>query len=308
MEFLYLLESIRIPMLDGFFSVITYLGSEIVFMALAVVMFWCVSKSQGLYLLSVGCLGTTINQAMKITFRIPRPWVLDPDFTIVESARADATGWSFPSGHTQNAFGTFGCLANNAKRRWLSVLYWALAILVGFSRMYLGVHTTWDVGVSIVIALVLVFAMHPLFKNLDQNPQKGLWILLGLGLVNILFLVYATCWPFPGDADRTLLEEGIGNAFKLTGALVGMALGYWLDMKKTHFQTEAPLPGQILKVVLGLAGLLVCKEGLKALLSGTTFGSSYWFAAIRYGVMTFFAAGIWPMTFPWFAKLGRKKA
>ena len=82
-----------------------------------------------------------------------------------------------------------------------------------------------------------------------------------------------------------------------------MALGYWLDLKKTNFRTEAPLLGQILKCVLGLAGLLVFKEGLKPLL-----GSSLWSGVIRYGLMTFFAAGIWPMTFPWFANLGRKKA
>ena len=306
MEFLYLLEDLRSPVADAFFSAVTYLGSELVFMILAVVMYWCVSKSQGLYLLSVGCLGTTINQALKITFRVPRPWVLDPDFTIVESARADATGWSFPSGHTQNAFGTFGCLARDAKRRWLSALYLLLAVLVGFSRMYLGVHTTWDVGVSVVLALILVFAMHPLFRNLEQTPMRGFWILIGLGLVNILFLIYATCWPFPESADFTLLEHGIENAFKLTGALAGMALGYWLDMKKIQFQPEAPLPGQLLKVILGLAGLLFWKEVPKLLLGDTPFGSTYWFSAIRYGVMTLFAAGIWPMTFRWFAKLGRK--
>ena len=303
MEFLYLLEDIRTPVLDAFFSAVTYLGSELVFMILAVVMYWCVNKSQGLYLLSVGCLGTTINQALKITFRIPRPWVKDPGFTIVESARADATGYSFPSGHTQNAIGTFGCLAMNAKRRWVSALCIVLAALTAFSRMYLGVHTPLDVGVSAVIAAVLVLALHPLFQNLDEKPRRGIWILAGLGLLNILFLVYATCWPFPADADPEQLAHGVSNAAKLTGALAGMALGYWLDLKKTNFRTEAPLLGQILKCILGLAGLLVFKEGLKPLL-----GSSLWSGVIRYGLMTFFAAGIWPMTFPWFANLGRKKA
>ena len=303
MEFLYVLEGIRNPVLDAFFSTVTHLGSELVFMVLAVVMYWCVSKTQGLYLLSVGCLGTTVNQALKITFRVPRPWVLDPDFTIVESARADATGYSFPSGHTQNAVGTFGCLARIAKRRWGSVLCIVLALLTAFSRMYLGVHTPMDVGVSLLVAVVMVLAMHPLFRDLDNKPQKGIWILLGLGLANIAFLIYATCWPFPADADAEQLAHGVSNAAKLTGALGGMALGYWMDMKKGSFRTAAPLLGQILKCVLGLAGLLLFKEGLKPLL-----GSSVWSGIIRYGLMTFFAAGIWPRTFPWFSKLGRKKA
>ena len=163
--FLYLLEGIRNPFLDFFFSLITHLGSELVFMVLAVAIYWCVSKQQGLFLLSVGCLGTTINQALKITFRIPRPWVRDPNFTIVEAARADATGYSFPSGHTQSAFGVFGCLVRDAKRRTFAVIYITIAVLVGFSRMYLGVHTPADVGVSVLAALVLVFALHPLFDN-----------------------------------------------------------------------------------------------------------------------------------------------
>lgn len=302
MEFLHLLEGIRNPVLDAFFSTVTHLGSELVFMILAVVMYWCVSKQQGLYLLSVGCFGTTVNQALKITFRVPRPWVKDPSFTIVESARADATGYSFPSGHTQNAVGTFGCLARDARRRRVSVICIVLALLTAFSRMYLGVHTPMDVGVSLLIAAAMVLLMHPLFKNLDKKPEKGIWILVGLGLANIAFLIYATCWPFPADADAEQLAHGVSNAAKLTGALGGMAIGYWLDLKKVHFRTQAPLLGQILKCVLGLAGLLLFKEGLKPLL-----GSSVWSGIIRYGLMTFFAAGIWPMTFPWFAKLGRKK-
>ena len=303
MELLYILEGSRTPALDTFFSLITHLGSEIVFMVLAVAIYWCVSKSHGLYLLSVGCLGTTINQALKITYRIPRPWVRDPNFTIVEAARADATGYSFPSGHTQSSFGVFGCLARDAKRRVCSAVYIVIAALVGFSRMYLGVHTPADVGVSIVVALFLVFLMYPLFQDLDKNPMKGIWILLTLVVINLIFLVYATCWPFPADADADQLAHGVSNAAKLTGALTGMAIGYWIDMKKVRFQTQAPLLGQICKIVFGLLIVLAIKEGLKPLL-----GSGIWSGVIRYALITVFAAGIWPMTFPRFAKLGRKKA
>lgn len=301
MELLYWLESIRNPVLDGFFSAITYLGSEIVFMILALAIYWCVSKSQGLYLLSVGCLGTTLNQFLKITCRIPRPWVRDPDFTIVESARADATGYSFPSGHTQNAVATFGCLAVDARRPWLRVVLIVLAVLTAFSRMYLGVHTPWDVGAAAVMAVVLIFALRPLFRDADAHPRRMLAILGILGLLNVAFLAYALCWSFPADADPVQLAHGAENAAKLTGALIGMALGYWLDWKKVRFTTAAPLPGQILKLSLGMVLLLAIKSGLKLLLGG-----SLWAGALRYGLMTFFAAGLWPMTFPWFARLGKK--
>ena len=303
MEFLYLLEGIRTPFLDQVFALITHLGSEIVFMVLAVVMFWCVNKSQGLYLLSVGCLGTTVNQFLKLACRVPRPWVRDPDFTIVESARADATGYSFPSGHTQNAVGTFGCLAMGAKRNWLKIVFVVLAVLTSFSRMYLGVHTPSDVLVSAGIALLMVAAMHPLFKGLEDHPERGFWILLGLFAVNVLFVIYANTWNFPADVDPENLEHGVKNAAKLMGALLGMAVGYGIDMKWIRFQTEASLVGQILKCVLGLAIVLAIKEGLKPLLGSGSLSS-----AVRYGLITLFAAGIWPLTFPFFSKLGRKKA
>ena len=119
MGFLRLLESIRIPALNVFFSGITYCGDEIAFMVVAFALFWCVNKRTGYYAFLVGLFGTVGNQWLKIACRIPRPWVLDPDFTIVESARAAATGYSFPSGHTQNAVGTFGAMALRTERKWV---------------------------------------------------------------------------------------------------------------------------------------------------------------------------------------------
>lgn len=292
MEFLYMLESIRTPFLDTFFSIVTHLGSELIFMVLAVAMYWCVSKSKGLYVLTVGCLGTTLNQFLKLACRVPRPWVKDPNFTIVEAARADAGGYSFPSGHTQNAIGTFGCLAMSTRKAWLRIVCIVLALLTAFSRMYLGVHTPMDVGVSAVIAIVMVLALYPLFRDLEDHPVRGLYILGALALLNGAFLAYAALWPFPADSDMELLAHGMENAAKLTGALVGMAIGYWIDMKYIRFSTKAPLLGQILKCVLGLGLLLAIKEGLKPVL-----GSGIWSGVIRYGLMTLFAAGIWPMAF-----------
>ena len=221
----------------------------------------------------------------------------------MESARADATGYSFPSGHTQNAVGTFGCLAMGAKKNWLRIVLIVLAVLTSFSRMYLGVHTLSDVLVSAGIALLMVAAMHPLFKGLEEHPERGLWILLGLFLVNVLYVLYANLWQFPADVDPENLEHGVKNAAKLMGALLGMAIGYGIDLKWIRFKTEATPVGQILKCVLGLVIVLAIKEGLKPVLGSGSLSS-----AVRYGLITLFAAGIWPMTFPFFAKLGRKKA
>ena len=88
MEFLKMLAEWRNPFLDGLMSIITMLGEESLFIAIALAVFWCVDKKRGYYLLFIGFVGTVLNQFLKMLFRIPRPWVKDPSFEIVESARA----------------------------------------------------------------------------------------------------------------------------------------------------------------------------------------------------------------------------
>ena len=173
MQLLYALAELRTPFLDALLGALTNCGGELVFMAAAIIVFWCVSKSCGYYMLTVGFVGTIVNQFLKLVFRIPRPWVKDPDFQIVESARAEATGYSFPSGHTQNVFASFGCLGRWTKRTWLRAVCALLIVVTAFSRMYLGVHTPLDVGVSFGIGLVLVFALYLIFNTLLQVLDDG---------------------------------------------------------------------------------------------------------------------------------------
>ena len=130
MDFLYFLEGLRNPVCDAFFSVVTQLGEETVFILLGLLFFWCINKWEGYYILTVGLIGTVINQFLKLWFRIPRPWVRDPNFTIVESARAEATGYSFPSGHTQSAIGSFGSIARWNKHTLLRCLCIAACVYI----------------------------------------------------------------------------------------------------------------------------------------------------------------------------------
>ena len=179
MSFLYWLESIRCPFLDAVMQAFTCFGEELAFLLLALTIFWCVSKEEGYYLLFVGFFGTVLNQFLKLLCRIPRPWVRDPSFTIVESARSGAGGYSFPSGHTQNAVGTLGGIARWHKNRALRIVCIVLAALTAFSRMYLGVHTPLDVSVAAVTAVVLIFVIYPIVRSAAEDPKK-MAVLLGV--------------------------------------------------------------------------------------------------------------------------------
>ena len=301
MQFLYFLEGIRTPFLDKFFSLITHLGEETVFLAVAIIVFWCFSKYGGYYLLTAGFFGTLINQCLKLICRIPRPWVRDPNFTIVESARAEATGYSFPSGHTQSVTTALGCPARYSRSLVLRIIYVALIVLTALSRMYLGVHTPADVLVSLAIGAVLVFGFYPLFKNAEKNP-RGMYIAMtALVLCSVAFVLFVEKNNWPADIDPHNLESGMKNAYLLLGVSVAMLISAAVERRCINFSTKAPFGAQILKVVLGLAIVLALKAGLKSPLVAL-FDGHHMATAVRYFILVIFAALIWPLTFKWFAK------
>lgn len=303
MEFLYYLEKIRLPGLNEFMLGITQLGDETAFLVAALILIWCVDKRTGYYVLSVGFLGTIANQFMKLWFRIPRPWVLDENFTILEQAREAASGYSFPSGHTQSAVGTFGSIAYSTKNKTVQCLCVIAVILVPFSRMYVGVHTPLDVGVAALMAVVLILVLKPIVlgKNKIAFP-----VFLGvMVVVSVAFLCFVELYPFPSDIDPHNMESGLKNAYTLLGAILGMIVVYIVDEKWIHFPTEAIWWAQIIKVAVGLGLVLAVKSGLKAPIEGLLGNLTG--RAVRYFLVVVVAGVVWPLCFRWFSQLGQKK-
>lgn len=306
MDILYALEKIRTPFWNGVMSAVTQLGGEVIFIVAEVVVFWCVSKWEGYYLMTVAFCGTVLNQFLKLICRVPRPWVRDPNFTIVESARAEATGYSFPSGHTQNAIGLFGGMARWGGRRWVRIGLTALALVIAFSRMYLGVHTPADVGVSLVLAAALVLGLYPLMRRAQEKPRYMGYVLAAMLVVSGAFVVFVETCGFPADMDAENLASGIGNAWKMLGAVAGMTLAWLLDRRYIHFETQAVWWVQVLKVVVGMALLLAIKSGLKAPLLAL-LGHEGLAGGVRYFLLVLVAGAVWPLVFRPMSKWGKGK-
>lgn len=302
MEFLYVLEKLRIPGLNELMLLITHLGEETAFLVIALIVFWCVDKRRGYYVMAVGFAGTIFNQFIKLLCRVPRPWVLDENFTILEGARAEATGYSFPSGHTMTAVGTFGALACTAERRWVRRVCIAIAVLVPFSRMYVGVHTPSDVLTGAAISLVLVVTLRPMAQ---RDLGRGMMdILRALTLMAAGLWLFVRLYPFPADVDAGNLESGVKNAAALLGCLAGMLVVYPAEKRWIRFETKAVWWVQVLKAVLGLILVLLVKEGLRTPLEALL--PVYAARGLRYFLVVLTAGLLWPMTFHFFAGLGEK--
>lgn len=306
MDILYALEKIRTPFWNGVMSAVTQLGGEVIFIVAAVVVFWCVSKWEGYYLMTIAFCGTMLNQFLKLICRVPRPWVRDPNFTIVESARAEATGYSFPSGHTQNAIGLFGGMARWGGRRWVRLGLTALALVIAFSRMYLGVHTPADVGVSLVLAAALVLGLYPLMRRAQEKPPYMGYVLAAMLVVSGAFVVFVEAYGFSADTDAENLASGIGNAWKMLGAVAGMTLAWLLDRRYIHFETQAVWWVQVIKVAVGMALLLAIKSGLKAPLLAL-LGHEGLAGGVRYFLLVLVAGAVWPLVFRPMSKWGKRK-
>lgn len=303
MAFLHWLENIRIPVLNEIMLGVTYLGDEVAFLVIALILFWCVDKRKGYYILSVGFIGTILNQFMKLWFRIPRPWVLDSTLHPMEQALEGAGGFSFPSGHTQTSVGTFGSIAYTTKNKLVRIICLILAVLVPFSRMYVGVHTPLDVGVGALMAIVLIFLVRPFV--LGKDGKRFPILIAVMTVLAIAYMCFVELYPFPADIDAERLLSGRNNAYTMLGCLVGLLIVYIVDEKWLRFPVKGVWWVQIIKVVIGLLLVLAIKSGLKTPLNAL-FGDFIGRAA-RYFLMVIVAGIVWPLSFKLFAKIGKRE-
>ena len=186
-----------------------------------------------------------------------------------------------------------------------------LVLLIGFSRMYLGAHYPSDVGAGLVLGAAAVLVMYPLFQKAKESPRFMYGLLAALLVITLGYLAFVGLWKFPADAyeidavtGSSNHANGMKNAWSLLGSLLGLIVGYTAD-RKTQFSEKAPLVGQICKTVLGLAILVALKVLLKKLFS--MISEDLFWDGLRYFCMVAFAVGLWPLSFPFWAKLKLRK-
>ena len=271
----------------GFFSKMTWLGELNTALIIMALLYWCVSKDFGAYLLMGWSGNRLVNGMLKVTVCAYRPWIRDARVVPYGDSITTATGYSFPSGHTMNAATVYGGGAvRKDLPRVLRIVLGLLVLLVAFSRNYLGVHTPQDVLVGAAAGILVMWLTVKLMEWVKIHPEKDLLVVcIGVGLA-IAVAIYAAVKPYPVDKDAAgkVLVEGAkmaNDTFKGVGWCAAFLTGWILERRFVQFSTDISMVKRFTRLAVGLlsyyAVSLIFVPAVKNWISGApgTFVSCY---------------------------------
>lgn len=272
------------PVIDAAGEYITMLGEQYVFIVVISFIFWNISKREGFKLLAAVTFSGALNSVLKIAFHTQRPFeVLD---SIAGKRVETATGYSFPSGHTQGASTFYISLAQVVRRRWFSIAAIIIVLLVGLSRMYLGVHWPVDVIAGLLIGVVMAYIFCTFIDRVYDDTARLRRIFFRLEII----IVLAAIALFFFDLFYLKGSMKIEGYFKIAGLSAGVVYGFFLEERYVDFSaTDGGWFRKIIRFVLGLAGTVLILEGIDFILPEHLL-----LDFVRYGLTGFWALFVWP--------------
>lgn len=176
------LNSAYSPIFDTFFKYVTYIGDGILFVPLIIVLLFVrYSYAVMAAIIAVGH-GIILSILKKVVFKgTPRPTAYFEDTSMlhfIEGVNVHANN-SFPSGHTATAFAFCLFLTFLVNRKSWGFVFLFLAIMGGYSRIYLLQHFYIDTIVGGLIGTIVTIITWELFKN-KKKPE---WLTNRLNLL-----------------------------------------------------------------------------------------------------------------------------
>ena len=279
LEILKWLESLRTSFLNVLFESITLLGEETLIILLVVALWFAVDKKLAQQVFFITATSLSVNGIIKNFAQVPRPFTKG-----ISCVRVDtATGYSFPSGHTQGFATWSSFFAIKVKKIWLSVLVGVLITLVAVSRLYLGAHYPSDVIVAVVLGVSLSAFGNYLFVKVKDTKK----LYLGTFLIMTPFIAYFLYVADPLFADL----------FKTFGMIGGMVVVSFLDEKTEPLSYEVAWWKKVIRIVLGVVIAVALKEVIKRVNVFEVKPISLFIDAIRYFVVVMAVGFLCPLLF-----------
>lgn len=278
-EILKWLEGLRTSFLNVLFESITLLGEETLIILLVVALWYAVDKKLAQQVFFVTATSLSVNGIIKNFAQVPRPFTKG-----ISCVRVDtATGYSFPSGHTQGFATWSSFFAIKVKKIWLSVLVGVLITLVAVSRLYLGAHYPSDVIVAVLLGVSLSAFGNYLFVKVKDTKK----LYLGTFLIMTPFIAYFLYVADPLFADL----------FKTFGMIGGMVVVSFLDEKTEPLSYEVAWWKKVIRIVLGVVIAVALKEVIKRMNVFEVMPISLFIDAIRYFVVVMAVGVLCPLLF-----------
>lgn len=270
-------QTIASPILTALMKGITFLGTEQAFLIILPIVYWTIDGATGFKLSMLIFVSSYTNGLAKNILAQPRPFQLDPSVKL-----ATETTYGLPSGHAQGTI-TLAAYAGSKLKRFVAwILLVLFVLLIGFSRIYLGVHFPTDVFGGWLLGLLITGIW--LFGEKKFGPTIARWdIRLKIILIALTSFIM-----------NAFFMEGIS----LSALFFGTGTGYVTLTEKFTYDAKNGAPWQkIVRVLLGVGTVIGLYIGLKTVFPKE--GSSVYtlFKFLRYFLVGFWVSFISPLFF-----------
>ena len=274
---------------------LSFLGQQEFFLVLIPIIFTLVSPRAGTRLAFVLLIGYAVNSTAKLAFHLPRPYWVDTRV----AALATEANYGLPSGHAQT-IAVWLTLGSLIRRPWAWLALITIAILVGVSRIYLGVHFAGDVLGGWVLGLGLLVLLAQLeapvaawvgrqgfFQRLVLSAAAAAAI-IAAGVITLLAVSGS---PDPAVWARFSTEaRSLADFVSASGAIFGLCAGLALTARAGIVLEGASRRKRVLRFGLALAGALVFWVGLKLVFPTEPEALGQMLRWVRYALTTFWLA------------------
>ena len=285
------------PGLDAPMGFITFLGTFEFYMLFIPLLYWTIDTGLGLRVLYVLITVDSFGMYFKHLFHQPRPYWKGE----VEGLSQE-TSYGIPSTHASDSLAVWGYVALWVKKTWVWILTTVIVLLIGISRLYLGVHFLHDVLFGWILGAIVLFVFIKNEKRVVRWWVKypvsiqiflGFLLSVGMVLVGLLILAIISTTPDPPEwAEFAAEARSKSHYFTLGGALFGTIAGTVLMNRHARFKVQGTWVQKVPRYFIGIIGVLVFYMGLDALFGMIAADQSalgYVLRYIRYGSVTFWA-------------------